>query len=657
MSFARTAALGEFQRERWRLQALAPTPRAPARAAAPYRGDIEGLRALAVLPVVLFHFGFKSMSGGFTGVDMFFVISGFVITSGLVRDISMGQFSLSSFYMRRFNRIAPAMIATCSITMAVAWAVMLPPDFQAFGRSLVAALFSLSNFYFWKTSGYFAPESQTQPLLHFWSLAVEEQFYLLMPLAMVLVGRWLGQRWLLAIVPVLVGSLAIGVAAVYLAPTAGFYLLPARAWELMIGSLVAVFVLRQKDSAVSPLLRTIAGVAGLVLIAAALFLLEESDPFPGWNALLPCVGTALVIWSGSAGNGAPAKISALLCWAPLRFIGAISYSLYLVHWPIAAFANYLLVRAPTTTESCGMMLLSLVLAILLWKYVEQVFRHGNTPDGRIGMVISALGAPLLIAAGSSVAANAGVPSRFPEYAAHSIAAQDEWGGERCFNETLSSPINWDVAACTRTHGTRHRILLWGDSFAAHYVPGLLRSAKALNSDLLEYTFAGCPPILAFNSLSRVGCAPSNAAVPALVKREKVDLVVISARWSEVPRRTLLSLHETVERLQRQGVKVVVIGQSPEFAADVQRIDYLSGQSKAAIGRWQVSFDPKLNALLAAEAGTAEFIDPMARLCDGANCTYREGATWLFGDYGHYSAAGSLRAVQQYFPVASAAAGS
>ncbi len=229
-------------------------------------------------------------------------------------------------------------------------------------------------------------------------------------------------------------------------------------------------------------------------------------------------------------------------------------------------------RKPTLRGAVMMLGLSLLLAAASYGLVERPLRK---PGPRLRRTLPALGSMLfcgLIGAGGLIVAAAGVPQRYPGLAMINASAQNEWGGPHCFNETLSQPIAWDAARCTRTHGPRHRILLWGDSFAAQYVPGLIRDAPARDAAILQYTFAGCPPILAYNSLSRLGCAVSNAKVPDLVRQAHIDAVVISARWTDVPHRTLLRLHETVAALRGLGVQVFVIGQSPEFQADTQRID-------------------------------------------------------------------------------------
>jgi peptidoglycan/LPS O-acetylase OafA/YrhL len=621
------------------------------------REDIQGLRAIAVLPVLLFHFDIDLLPGGFVGVDIFFVISGYVITLGLIRGLCSGQFSLRGFYVRRIRRLAPALLATCALTSLAAWCVLLPPDLAAFGRSMIAVLLSVSNMYFWQMSGYFAPESQSQPLLHCWSLAVEEQFYLIMPGAMLLTWRYLGGRWLWLIVPVGVTSLAICLACAFVAASAGFYLLPPRAWELMLGAGLATYAHDHGRMAHGMVLRQALSWLGFGFIASTMLTLHDRDPFPAWNALMPCLGTALLIWSGSGAGPLP-MVNRALSIGPARFVGRISYSLYLVHWPIAALFRYRLLRGPDPIEAVLMLALSLILAWLMWWLVEKPGRlpagsgatGGTTMRKRMGRLALVAGGFVALTGLGAVMAVAGVPARFPDFVAAHTSAQAEWGGPQCFNEKLSRPIPWDERRCTRTHGPRHRILVWGDSFAAHYIPGLMRNAAARDADVLQYTFAGCPPVLAFGSLSRIGCSISNARVPAMLDRLHIDTVVLAARWTDTPHHTLLQLHGTIAALKAHGARVYLIGQSPEFSADVQRIDYLSGQHRAPVGQWRISFDPAINRLLARESAHATFIDPLAALCHGDLCPYRQGDTWLYGDYGHFSASGSLLAANKYFPV-------
>jgi peptidoglycan/LPS O-acetylase OafA/YrhL len=624
-----------------------------------HRKDIDGLRAVAILPVVLYHFNLGIFPGGFVGVDIFFVISGFVIAGSLASDLHHGRFSILNFYFKRVRRILPAYVVMALITALVCLAVLLPDDLADFGKSLIAASTFVSNIYFWKTSGYFAATAHAKPLLHTWSLSVEEQFYIFAPIGFFLIHRYGGRRWLVFLGPVFVASLLACVAAVFVAPTAGFFLLPTRAWELLLGALAALV---GPPAPRARLLREGLALAGAGLVLFSLLAIHEDDPFPGWNALFPCFGAMLIIQAG-AGAGVQTQapqtqapwLNRLLSTRPFVFIGLISYSLYLIHWPIASLARYVSLRDPTTLEACAMIAASLVLAVLSWRFVEQPFRHIRV--NRRALVLSVGAVSILIGAsiGGAIVLAKGAPGRFPHFVQHKISGTEFWGGDRCFNQNPSKPIDWSAAACTRIHGRRGRILVWGDSFAAQYMPGIILNAPRIDADVLQYTFAGCPPILAYFSYARVGCSISNSRVPGIVRREHIDTVVIAARWTATPSITLARLADTIAALKASGAKVYVIGQAPEFSADVQQIDYISGQhAMPGKATWPIYFDTKINPKMAAFAKGAVFIDPLSRLCDGVRCPYRDGSHFYYADYGHFSTYGSNLAVQAYFPFARAA---
>jgi hypothetical protein len=389
---------------------------------------------------------------------------------------------------------------------------------------------------------------------------------------------------------------------------------------------------------------------GLGLILLGVFALDDLDPFPGWNALIPCIGTALII-QAAIGRGADApRVNRLLASAPLVGVGAISYSLYLVHWPIAAFTRYLALRDPTLAEAGLMMGASFVLAWLSWRYIEQPFRHIGL--GYRWKVLSAGAAVIAVGVfvGSLGIALKGLPQRFPDLVELRIPGKEDWGGNQCFNQNPASASLWDPQACTRIHGQNGRILLWGDSFAAQYMPGILRDAKRIDADVLQYTFAGCPPILSYFSYARVACSPFNRRALDVIRSEHIDTVVLAGRWTDTTRWRIEDLGETVNTLTQMGLRVYVFGQSPQFAADVQHLDYISGSRlRRGVAYWSIAFDPSLNQRISRQASTATFIDPLSYLCDGRQCAYRDGDIYYYADYGHFSTAGSLRAVQAYFP--------
>lgn len=341
-----------------------------------YRADIDGLRAIAILPVVFFHAGFGFAQGGFVGVDVFFVISGYLITSLVHREMLAGEFSLARFYERRVRRLFPALFAMLSACAVVAAWLLLPQDLRYFGGSLFATTLFSSNIFFWLEAGYFDVAAERKPLLHTWSLAVEEQFYLLFPFFLLLVLRYLPRRLVAVIGAVTVVSLLTSEWMLRNSDSAAFYLAPFRAWELGLGASLALIAPRTRhDNRYAEAFAWL----GLALISASVAAFSWQTPFPGLHALVPAVGAALVIWSGSRASTHAARI---LSARPLVFTGLISYSLYLWHWPLLVFARHFAIRELTAAERLGVLLASVVLAMASWRYIERPFRGGATASCR-----------------------------------------------------------------------------------------------------------------------------------------------------------------------------------------------------------------------------------------------------------------------------------
>jgi len=399
-----------------------------------YRSDIDGLRAIAVISVILFHAGVASVRGGFIGVDVFFVISGYLITKILLDDTSIIR-----FYQRRARRIIPALSVVLATVLAVGLLLFLPHDLVDLSRSVEATLLFFSNILFWRKAGYFATETELWPLLHTWSLGVEEQFYIFFPL-FVRVFAFLRRPYFIALM-VLLAVVSLWSAAFsisHLKPVIAFYMAPTRAWELLVGSiLVSARVPALKGYAA----RSAIAVLGLAGILAAVLVYTPTTPFPGLTALLPVIGCALLLYAGEGGSHA---LSRPLGWGPVRGIGLISYSLYLWHWPILAFARYVAVRALTPFETAAAVLLAFILATLSWRYVERPFRRGFS-DRTIWLLSLAVSLTVLGAAAFFAAAR-GLPQRFPA----KIVALNEASGEtwRCpvtsfisFGGFYACPIN------------------------------------------------------------------------------------------------------------------------------------------------------------------------------------------------------------------------
>jgi peptidoglycan/LPS O-acetylase OafA/YrhL len=612
-----------------------------------YRADVDGLRALAVLPVVLFHSGFELLSGGYVGVDIFFVISGFVITSRLVEDLEKNRYSIAEFYVRRIRRIMPALVATVVLSFLAGMVLFLPDAMYDFSRSIAATALFVSNIYFWKTSGYFETAALDRPLLHTWSLSVEEQFYIVIPIALWAVWRF-ARSWAWPIFALgAAASLALSIYVTDKAPTANFFLLPTRAWELLLGSLLVMAplpVLTQRW------LREAMGVLGLALIAFAIMTYTESTAFPGVTAVAPTLGAALLIYSGRDGETLAGR---LLSIKPMVWIGLISYSLYLVHWPIIVFARYALLRDVAGWEVVGVVALSILLAWASYRFVEQPFRKPMKPLSRAPLFGATAGIlAAAVALGASGMATQGFAVRHPTFKSQEGIKTHEakWLAGDCFLEN-QGPADWKGDACVRTIGAKKNALLWGDSFAAHYVPGLIHNQGQLSRNIVQYTFAGCPPILSYQSYARPGCQAFNGKVFEVIDRYDIDTVVISARWDQLRQRGVAGLDDTVRQLKAKGVDVYVLGYSPMFAFDVDVLDYRqAGAQAGGPSTWNLAFEHAEVDRLKTASGAAHFIDPLAELCRGEGCAYKVEGSLLFDDFGHYSEFGSDLAVRAYFPL-------
>ncbi len=614
-----------------------------------YRRDIDGLRAVAVLPVVLFHFGVSAIPGGFTGVDIFFVISGYLISGSLLDDLERGQFSIGRFYWRRARRILPALTFVILLSGIAAWFILLPSDLHEFSLSVIAASTFWSNIYFWKTTNYFSIDAELRPLLHTWSLSVEEQYYIFAPILVYLIYRYAAKRWLTILLPIAVASFALAVMATSLAPTAGFYLLPTRIWELALG---AMLMLKKPPALASRPLTELIGLAGFGLIAFGFLTISESDPFPGYNALFPCIGTALLIYAGQPHPDRPVPVATrVLQFTPLVWVGLISYSLYLVHWPINSFVHYLSLKAVGVPMIMAMMVASFALATFSWKYVEQPFRRKGAFTAPLPIfAFSATAIALLCVGGLAGVLGKGFPQRFPDFSTERILVGD-WRNGVCFNEGGSPIEDWNLADCTRTHGFPTNVLLWGDSFAAHYVSGLEANVQKIQANVIQYTYAGCPPNLSYFSYARPACTRFNERALSIIRDANVQAVILSGRWTDYQARGFDGLQKTVDRLRDMGVKVYVIGQSPEFIADVQKIAFFARREHVASTSWPMAMDPDINTQVLPFTKGAAFIDPLAYLCDAAGCSYADAGTrqFLYFDYGHFSSAGATLAISKYWP--------
>ncbi len=612
-----------------------------------YRPDIDGLRALAVIPVALYHAHFPGISGGFVGVDIFFVISGYLICSLITAELASSNFSIVRFYERRCRRILPALFAMLAFVTGASAFVLLPPDMLSFCRSLLASTVFVSNIYFWKSANYFDGASEFKPLLHTWSLGVEEQFYIVVPLMLFAIAKWSKSKYTPWLLSISVISFALSFWAETHAPTGNFYLLPTRFWELALGAIAAISI---PTGVVSRTAREITGIAGVSLIIYSLLALNDETPFPGLNALFPCFGAAALLYAGSYGNTVTTN---LLSTKPLVFIGKISYSLYLWHWPLLALARYQAGRELTVLETSIVLLASLIMAVASWRFIETPFRKNTILfNSRFIFASSGISIILAVLIGFAGISSQGVTVRYPNFAPKSISGVERYNGDTCFLNEHQSITDWQGDKCLLTHIEGPTVLLWGDSFAAHYAPGIVDEAKELSANYLQYTSSACPPIFDYYSRSIPNCRAFNDNVPKILAQYKISTVVMSGRWESVFKRGVSpsDVASTVARLKKLGVKVYVIGQSPEFYNEVQIIfaqaGYDANMSEASA---PLSFNRKINAELESVLPADAFIDPLKVLCGPTDCKYLKNGQYVIWDYGHFSAFGSKLAVASYFP--------
>lgn len=616
-----------------------------------YRRDVDGLRTVAVVPVILSHAGLSLFGGGFVGVDVFFVISGFLITSLIAEEIREGRFSLLSFYERRVRRILPALAAVLLVSWLLGAAILLPNDFREFAGSVAAAAVSVSNIFFWRQSGYFDDQAAFKPLLHTWSLAVEEQFYIFFPLFLLLVWRFARGRWTVALLPVLAASFALAAWGVAHKPDAAFFLAPTRAWELLLGALLAV-------GAVPPLRSRIlaegAGLLGLGLIGWSVLTFHGAMEFPGVNALYPCLGAALLIHSGTW-DTATAR---LLSTRPMVFTGRISYSLYLWHWPLLVFAGYLAFRPLTGWETAGVIAATVLLSVLSWRYVEQPFRRGAPLLPGRRRVFAGAAAALLLAclAGAHGLTTGGWTGRFaPQVAEVSAVAGMRDPAALACQDRKPADIAQGRLCVIGAPEAQETWLYWGDSHAIAFQHLYDEALRAAGKKALVVGYNGCAPLFGIHRADYpLPCHAVAEAVKALIDRTGIRTVVMTAFWTGYYHDTVQSdgsgadtaavldaaVARTLRDLAGQGVRLHLADPVPGARHNVPRAmaASLAWHRPINSGFTAAEYLERNRRLLAAiEQNGASLharLSLWRRLCGEGTCRYGEDGLPLYFDDNH-----------------------
>jgi len=600
-----------------------------------HRTDIDGLRGLAVLAVFAGHLGLPMAPGGFVGVDVFFVISGYVIAGVVTRRQAAGHFSLIDFWERRTRRLLPAVLAMIAGTTAMACFHMFPNELVKYAGSSLSTLGFAANIWFWQTIDYFSAPADMHPLLHAWSLGVEEQFYIIFPLVMMGLWRWAPR----AVKPVLgaiaLASFALGVFWMANHPAASFYLPLTRAWELLLGVLLAMGAIPAPGDR---RIRSVFGLAGLGLIFWAIATYQPHTAMPGVAAVAPCLGALMLL---AAGEDTPT--GALLSIPPLRFYGFISYSLYLWHWPLISFQRMLYGEQAGPVAPYVVLAAAVVLATLSWKFIETPIRdrRDGLSTGRFYLV--ALLATLVVATPSLIIlATKGLPGRFSAKV-HAIAASAERTPRRleaCLPMPDGELSAW-AGGCTDRVAGKPNYLLIGDSHANHLWYGLKESHP--EAELLQATVSSCRMTLRPARDATAQCRRMAAYLyNELLIRQPPDRVYLAGLWWEEDR---AAVAETLAWFKARRIPVVLIGPAPHYEQSLPRLLALAehlGQPDLPVRRRKHDRDAVdgIMAQVARQAGVP-YLSVMTAICPGDVCevTTPEGQPMEW-DEGHLSKAGS-----------------
>ena len=628
-----------------------------------YRPEIDGLRALAILPVLLYHIGFAGFSGGFVGVDIFFVISGYLITSIILKEKSQDQFTLVNFYERRARRILPALLAVILVSICLSYFWMAPGQMKEFGLSAISAIVFISNVFFWKHSTYFDAASEEMPLLHTWSLAVEEQYYIAFPIFILLTWRFGFKAMFSMIVGMLLVSLALSEWGWRNHNTANFFLIPFRAWEILAGS-VCAFILYKKEQVTG---NQLLSLIGAVAVIASVFLFSHKTPFPSLYTLLPVGGTVLLILFCSPATW----VGKLLSSRTLVFFGLISYSLYLWHQPILAFYRIRFMDDYTLVHQSGILAFSVVLGYLSWKFIETPFRKkaapsaSNEPHKRHSNVFFASGASMtcLVVLGAAIHLTNGFEGRntFDNKKMSEVEKLVE------NNYGLSKDCrSFNLSQNCRTTKEKPDVLLWGDSFAMHLGHALLSAEKDIK--MVQMTQNSCPPLIEFsvlipNKKEAENCIAFNRSVMKFIAdNPSIKKVVISSKISYLINEKalgkngkLVSLNQnqlskhflaTVEEVNKLGREVLFVSPTPSNGRDLGKCVFkrnmFGGDVEDCSFRRNEYSVTTQNALSVSEKIKPHVTTLMLAdlICDDKMCHSSVGGVPIYRDSGHLSYAGA-----------------
>lgn len=639
-----------------------------------YRPDIDGLRAIAVLAVLFFHAFPTLLRGGFVGVDVFFVISGYLISKVILTTLERGTFSIADFYSRRIRRIFPALFTVLAVCLAFGWNTMLADDLAQLAKHVLGGATFVSNFVLWSEAGYFDKASELKPLLHLWSLGIEEQFYVVWPLLLWAAWR-LRAPVVLLVVVVGIASFALNIIEVREHATATFYSPLSRGWELIVGAFLACFstasglkfvshnrILSAVASFLgSPKARTIMSIVGMLFITYAIIRIKDTLPFPGKWALIPTIGTALIIAAGSS-----AWVNrVLLSSRPMIAIGLISFPLYLWHWPILTFARTAYPEGLSWSMRLGLLVLSGILATLTYLYIERPFRSGSKTRIKVfalcaAMCVAGLSASVIFKQGGFASRYPDIIQRATEYDLDSYRAALR--NHVCFMD-IGQDAKQYAAECV-DKGDKPLWVLWGDSGAAAVYSGLRGLAERSGEfRLAQFTSSACAPMVGFHG-GNPACASNNQWTIDKVRELVPDTVILAAMWGEYDKSLLAA---TIKQIQDAGVRrVILLGPTPAWKdtpsriafnlwssdplhrVPSERLDYAKyGQESGSDSHTRTEIAEQNLRNLAQQSG-AVYISVVEKMCNKEGCLMRESASSgdaFYLDIVHLTPRGSAFAVK------------
>ncbi|WP_162932448.1 acyltransferase family protein [Solimonas sp. K1W22B-7] len=654
---------------------VARTPADGASSHLSYRPEVDGLRAIAVMAVILFHAKLRGFNGGYIGVDVFFVISGYLITSILIGEHQRGAYSLLRFYERRARRILPALFFVLLCCLPFAWALMTPSQMKGFSQSVVATSAFASNIYFWLSSGYFSTLSEEKPLLHTWSLGVEEQYYIFFPLLLALLWRYGSRRLVATLAFLAVGSFALGIWGAARDASGVFYLAPTRVWQLLAGSLIAFAGISGTSRPLPPLAGNALSLFGLVLILASIHYFGAETPFPSLVSLAPVLGSVLVLAFARQGTLA----ARILSLRPMVGIGLVSYSAYLWHQPVLAFLRLYEADLHSLAIRLGAVALSLGLAYISWRFVETPFRDRRKFSTRYIFTAAGVGTAVAIAIGMAGYLSKGFSSRFDPQA-RAVMASAKSSPKRMACHTDGPRYLDPKLACTYFKEPVTWAAL-GNSHVTEPAYALAQRLESLDQGLLQLSYSGCPPAFTYQA----ECTEwLHKAVERIETDKSVQNVLVAYRYTSalfgeqtqsyprIPTHILFrlpgmtpeqsmdaywaSFQAVLERLQGAGKRVFVILPIPELDRSIEEkvwagnhgaadytvgtsMDYYRARNAFILGKFrQLPWSDRLVP-----------VDPTTQLCDATRCyAVIDGQAMYFDDH-HLSLAGAARVMRLLEP--------